>query len=104
MDAQTLAAEMAFAKPWTGTPSGLAWSGAAYMGTLNNWVLSPHAWSPVELTEFFSQSSDVLPTLTFYHKVSSWIKPSVYPAVYDVKGTLTGGVFHNGLPSDFVLI
>ena len=95
---------MAFGKPWTGTPAGLAWSGTANIGTFNNWVLSGHVWSPVELTEFFSQSSDVLETLSFYHKVSSWIKPGVYPAVYDVKGVLTGGVFHNGLPTDYVLV
>ena len=37
VDAQTLSAEIAFGKPWTGTPSGIAWSGAAYMGTLKIW-------------------------------------------------------------------
>ena len=95
---------MFFSKPWTGTPSGLAWSGAANIGTMSDWALSPYAWSPVELTEFFSQPSHDLPTLSFYHKVSSWIKPGVYPTVYDVKGILSGGVFQNGLPSDFVLI
>ena len=104
VDAQTVGPELTVSKPWTGTPSGLAWSGAANIGTMNNWVLSPHAWSPVELTECFSQSSNDLPSLSFYHKVSSWIRPGVYPAVYDVKGVLSGGTFHNGLPSDFVLI
>ena len=58
----------------------------------------------VELTEFFSQSSDTFPTLSFYHKVSSLIKPGVYHIVYDVKGALTGDVFHNGLRSGFVFI
>ena len=41
VDAQTVGPEMAFGKPWTGTPSGIAWSGAAYMCTLKNCVLSP---------------------------------------------------------------
>jgi hypothetical protein len=104
VDVQTVGPEMTFSKSWVGSPSSSAWSGTANIGTFNNWVLSDHAWSPVELTELFSQSSDVLPTLTFYHKVSSWIKPGVYPAVYDVKGVLSGGVFHNGLPTDFVLL
>ena len=53
----------------------------------------------------FGQSLDDLDDfsiLSFYHKVSSWIKPGVYPTVYDVKGALTGGALYNGIPSDFV--
>ena len=34
VDAQTVCPEMTFCKSWTGTPSGIAWSGAAYMCTL----------------------------------------------------------------------
>ena len=67
-------------------------------------VLSPHAWSEAELVEFFSQSSEALPTLSFYDKISSWLKPGVYPSVVDFKETLTGGQLYNGEPNDFVLV
>ena len=104
VDTQTVGPEMAFWQTldWNSIWYCMVW-GCLY-GYLENWVLSPYAWSPVELNELFGQSSDNLSTLSFYHKVSSWIKPGVYPTVYDVKGTLTSGALYNGIPADFVLI
>ena len=103
IDAQTVSASLCFSKPWDG-PGGLLFDGSPYIGTLKDWVLSPHAWSAAELTELFSQSSEVLPTLSFYDKISSWLKPGVYPSVVDFKQTLTGGVLYQGEPNDVVLV
>ena len=69
IDAQTVSASLCFSKPWDG-PGGLLFDGSPYIGTLKDWVLSPHAWSAAELNELLSQSSEVLPTLSFYDKIS----------------------------------
>ena len=103
IDGQTVSQSVCFSKPWDG-PGGLLFDGSPYIGTLKDWVLSPHAWSEAELNELFSQSSEALPTLTFYDKISSWLKPGVYPSVVDFKETLTGGQLYNGEPNDFVLV
>ena len=66
--------ERAFGKPWGGT-GGTSFSGGCYEGALCGWVLSPHAWTEVELVEYFSVPSDELETLDLWDKVSSFIVP-----------------------------
>ena len=101
--AQTVSASLCFGKPWDG-PGGLLFEGSPHIGTLRDWVLSPQAWAEAELTECFSQSSEAIPTLSWYDKISSWLKPGAYPSVVDFKETLTGGQLYNGEPNDFVLV
>ena len=77
--------------------------GAPYgPATLSDWVLSPHAWTDLEITEFFSKPPEQLPSLPLYEKITSWLKPGVYPEVIDFKGALTGGALYGGSPADFV--
>ena len=101
IDAQTPSAALCFGKPWTGT-GGAAFSGTAYQGVLADWMLSPHAWTELEITQYFSVGPEELPSLDLWDKVSSFIVPGEYPAVVDAKGNLTDGALINGVPSDFV--
>ena len=102
IDAQTVGPGLCFSKPWTG-PGGFAFSGTPYQGTLSDWILSPYAFTPVDVQEF---SKSTMPSdLSFYDsKITSWLKPGVYPTVTDVKGTLSDGALYNGQPEDFVLV
>ena len=101
IDAQTPGADLSFSRPWTGT-GGASFSGTAYQGVLSSWACSPHAWTELEITQYFSVGPEELPNLDLWDKISSFIVPGEYPTVTDVKGTLTGGALINGSPSDFV--
>ena len=94
IDGQTVDDTLCFGKPWTG-PGGAAFTGSPYHGTLSDWVLSDHAWTELEIAEFFSVPPEQLPGLDLYEKVTSWLKPgSAYPEVVDVTGALTGGALY----------
>ena len=93
--------ELSFASPWTGT-GGTAFSAAAYRGVLSVWMLSPYAWTELQIQEYFSVGPEQLPSLNAWDNISSVIVPGVYPEVIDTKGVLTGGGFYNGSPDDFV--
>ena len=102
IDGQTVDEKLCFGKPWSG-PGGFNFSGAPYgPATLSDLVLSDHAWTDLEIAEFFSVPPEQLPSLPLYEKVSSWLKPGVYPEVIDFKGALTGGALYGGSPADFV--
>ena len=101
IDAQTPGADLSFSGPWTGT-GGASFSGTAYQGVLSSWACSPHAWTELEITQYFSVGPEELLNLHLWDKISSFIVPGEYPTVTDVKGTLTGGALINGSPSDFV--
>ena len=102
IDGQTVDDTVSFGKPWSG-PGGFNFSGSPYHATLSDWVLSPHAWTDLEIAEFFSEPPEQLPSLPLYEKISSWLKPGTYPEVIDFKGTLTNGSLYNGSPADFVV-
>ena len=101
IDGQTPGAELSFSSAWSGT-GGSAFSGTAYQGVLADWALSPHAWTEVEIQEYFSVGPDQLSSLNVWDKITSFIAPGEYPAVIDTKGVLTDGVFYNGSPDDFI--
>ena len=102
IDAQTPGSEISFGKSWSGT-GGTNFSGAAYDGTLADWVLSPHAWTELQIQEYFSVGPDQLSTLDVWDRITSYIVPGTqFPEVIDLKGTLSGGLLHNGSADDFV--
>ena len=101
IDGQTPGDELSFSKLWSGT-GGQAFSGTAYQGVLADWALSPHAWTELEIQEYFSVGPAQLPSLNVWDKIDSFIAPGEYPSVIDTKGVLTDGVFYNGSPDDFV--
>ena len=102
IDAQTPGPELSFSRSWTGT-GGVSFSGTAYQGVLSGWVLSSgHAWTELEIQEYFSVPPEQLASLQVYSKITSCIEPGEYPAVIDTKGVLTGGALYNGSPDDFV--
>ena len=92
--------KLSFGKPWTG-PGGFNFSGSPYHATLSDWILSDHAWTDLEIDEFFSVPPEQLPSFPFYEEITSWLKPGVYPEVIDFRGVLTGGALCGGNPSYF---
>ena len=102
IDGQAVDSKVCFGKPWSG-PGGFNFSGSPYgPATLSDWVLSNHAWTDREIAESFSEAPDQLPAVSIYEKITSWLKPGVFPEVVDVKGALTGGALYGGSPADFV--
>ena len=102
IDGQAPGNEISFGKPWDG-PGGTSFSGAGYDGTLADCVLSPHAWTELQIQEYFSVGPDQLSTLDVWDRITSYIVPGTeFPAVIDLKGSLSGGALHNGQPTDFV--
>ena len=74
----------------------------AYQGVLADWMLSPHAWTELQIQQYFSVAAEQLPSLDLWSKVSSFVVPGEYPAVTDLKGNLTAGALINGVATDFV--
>ena len=83
---------------------GILKDGKPWLGTCSEWVLSDgHAWDATEIAEFFNTPSHEVHTLSFYDdKISSWLKPGVYPTVVDLKGTLHSGQLIDGASSEFI--
>ena len=65
--------------------------------------LAPHAWTELQIQEYFSVGPDQLSKLDVWDWITSYIVPGTeFPAVIDLKGSLSGGALHNGQPTDFV--
>ena len=99
--AQGLGNDLCFGKAWTGE-GGALFQGDWWNGGVNNLIAAKEVLTDSDIAELWQSGSDI-EDMAVYAKLTSYVKlgESAYPAIVDVKGTLTGGSLIGGEAADF---